>query len=439
MIKEQKSQKNFTRVITAVFQAIIDTLVFRFSFWLSIYSGLAGKTPSAFSNEAGIFFTGTMLAVFYFNSLYSFKTWLLWDEIKAILKSSLLILLVTVLFLYSQKFNVSRMAVSAGIIIFIPLCIISRYIFRRMIFALGILSTNIIIIGAGRTGGIFAEKITDNPFTLGHVLGFLDDAESKQGITVSGYKVRGKLEDFAALCAQERIDEAAVAISTASRALLTHILDIVEFHVRQVHYIPDMYMLTTFSSSIRDVDGMPVISASQGLLNPVNRAVKSFADYAGAFVALVILSPVMVYSALKVRKNYGGEIFSSQKRSGLGGKTFSLYKFRTSGHGKTSRRIRRSYIDELPQLFNVLRGEMSIVGPKALMPEDMTHVYGEEAARKISTVKPGITGFWQISLHENDTRICGEMNLYYIRNWSLWLDTVILIKTFFIILFHIKP
>ncbi len=188
--------------------------------WFVITIFMAGRTPRPFTHEVRMFFTGTMLAVFYFNSLYSFKTWLLWDEMKAILKSSLLILLVVVLYLYSQRFDILRLALSAGIIVFTPLCIMSRFIFRRVLFATGLLSTNIIILGAGRTGIIFADKITDNPFTLGKVTGFLDDDEAKQGTTVSGYKVRGKLEDFAALFAEERIDEAAVAISTASRSLI---------------------------------------------------------------------------------------------------------------------------------------------------------------------------------------------------------------------------
>lgn len=433
-----RKQKNFTRITAAFFEAIIDALVFRLSFWLVIAIFLAGKTPHPFTHEVRTFFTGTMLVVFYFNSLYSFKTWLLWDEMKAILKSSLLILLVVVLYLYSQRFDISRFTLSMGIIVFTPLCIITRFIFRRVLFATGLLSTNIIILGAGRTGSIFADKITDNPFTLGKVIGFLDDDEAKQGITVSGYKVRGKLEDFAALCAKERIDEAAVAISTASRSLIAHVLDIVEFHVRQVHYIPDTYMLTTFSSLISDVDGMPVIYASQGLLNPVNRAVKSFADYAVSLTAIVILSPLMIYSAFRVRKNFGGEILTSQERSGLNGKDFKMYKFRSSGDGKISRRLRRSYVDELPQLFNVIKGDMSIVGPKAMSSSDMMYLYGGENALKISAIKPGITGFWQISDRERDKGICGEMNLYYIRNWSLWLDFVIVIKTLFVILFSMS-
>ena len=434
-----KKQKNFTRIAASLFEAMIDALVFRLSFWLVISIFLSGRTPQPFTHEVRTFFTGTMISVFYFNSLYSFKTWLLWDEMKAILKSSLLILLIVVLYLYSQRSDISRLTLSSGILVFVPLCIISRLIFRRILFATGTLSTNIIILGAGRTGSIFANKITRNPFTLGKVIGFLDDNEKKQGQTISGVKVRGKLEDFAALCAEERIDEAAVAISTASRDFIEHILDVVEFHVRQVHYIPDTYMLTTFSSSIRDVGGMPVIASTQGLLNPVNRAVKSFADYAISLIAVVILSPLMLYAALRVRKNFCGDIFLRLERSGLNGKKFMMYKFRSSGDGKLSRRLRRSYIDELPQLFNVLRGEMSIIGPKAMAYSDMKYIYGEENAQKISKVKPGITGFWQISDRERDTRICGEMNLYYIRNWSLWLDIVITLKTLLIITFHKLP
>lgn len=431
-----RPNKNFPRIIPVFFQAFLDAIVYRFSFWIVIELWLSGKAPDTYTSEAQLFFAGTMMTVFYFSSLYSFKTWLLWDEMKAVIKSSFLIFLVTVLYLYSQGYDMSRFTLTAGTIIFMPLCVITRWLFRRLMFRAGILSTNIIILGAGNLGRIFADKIASHPFTLGKVIGYLDDDEQKQGLTVSGRKVMGKLEDFEVLCASERIDEAAIAISSASRDFLAHVLGIVEFHVRQVHYVPDMYMLTTFSSSIRDVGGMPVIAASQGLMNPVNRALKAAADYAGALAGIVILSPFMIYAALKVRRAYGGEIFSRQKRIGLCGKPFMLCRFRSSGDGKTGRRLKRSYIDELPQLFNVLRGEMSIVGPKAFAEADMLHAYGHETARKILTVKPGITGFWQISDREKYREICGEMNLYYIRNWSLWLDFVIFFKTVSTIIFR---
>ncbi|MBQ3455367.1 MAG: sugar transferase, partial [Synergistaceae bacterium] len=323
------NRKNFIRALLALFQAVIDAAVYRMSFSLVVLLWFAGKTPREFDFDVIAFFTWTMIAVFYFSSLYSFRTWILWDEIKAILKSSALILPVTVLYLYSQNFDLSRFVIASGTIIFVPLCIITRWLFRRILFALGILNTNIIILGAGKTGEIFAEKIVSHPFTACKVVGFLDDDPHKQGKTIAGFPVLGRLEDFIDVYMTHDIDEAAVAISTATRSLLTHILDIVEFHVRQIHYIPDMYMLTTFSSSVRDVEGMPVIVASQGLLSPFNRAVKSVTEYVVALFAVVIFSPVMAVAAVKIKLDDGGKVFSPLERTGLNANTFSMYKFRT--------------------------------------------------------------------------------------------------------------
>jgi undecaprenyl-phosphate galactose phosphotransferase len=402
-----------------------------------------------------------MLAVFYFNSLYDFRNWIVWDELKAILKSAALILLVLILYLYSQKFSMSRFILASGILIFVPLCLIARYAFRRIFFSLGILTTNIIILGAGRTGEIFAETINEHPFTACHIVGFLDDDESKQGKLIAGIPVLGRLDEFERIYNEYHIDEAAVAISTASRSLLTHILDMVEFHVKQVHYIPDMYMLTTFSASIRDVDGMPVISASQGLLNPLNRFIKSIIDYIGAIIALIIFSPIMLWAAWRIKREDGGPALFIQDRVGWKVKHFKVYKFRTMYTDADKRTeelfkdpailadyqkgiklkhdprltkigafLRKTSIDELPQIFNVLKGEMSLVGPRPLIQKDVDFAYGDYIAKKIYTVKPGMTGFWQVSGRSDvDTDIRREMNLYYIRNWSLWLDIVILMRT----------
>ncbi len=426
-----KSRKSFTRITLSIIQAIFDVSLHFLSFSLAVWLWLGGEFHYSLTSETEIFFAGTILAVFIFNSLYNFRTWLFWDEVRAVIKSSFLVTLVEVLYLYSQKSGLPRSTVLLGAVIFVPLCSCARYILRRLIFALGILSTDIMILGAGRTGKIFAEKITNHPFTLGKISGFLDDDDAKQGMTVAGFRVRGKIEDFTEICGRENIDEAAIAISTASRELLNTLLGIVEFSVRQVHYIPDMYMLTTFSPLVRDVEGMPVVYASRGLMTPFCRFLKFLADYAGGIIALLIVSPLMLYAYLRVKMRYGGEVLLSQERSGVNGGKFKMYKFRSSGEAGTDVTLRRSYIDELPQLFNVLRGEMSLVGPKALFVSDVSYVYSEETARKISAVKPGITGFWQISEHgDNDRKIRGEMELYYIRNWSLWLDVVIIIKTF---------
>ena len=422
------------RTLLAFTQAAIDAFLYWLSFLLFASLCFTQKNPVGFTFEVKAFFTGTVLAVFYFNSLYDFKNWIIWDELETILKSAVLVLLVIALYLYSQKFEISRFIIVVSIIIFVPLCLLARYLFRRILFAAGILSTNIIILGAGRSGEIFAKTIISHPFTACIVIGFLDDDPNKQGKFIAGFKVLGKLEDFETIYQQYRIDEAAVAISTASRKLLTHILDIVEFQVRQVHYIPDMYMLTTFSASIKDVDGMPVISASQGLLNPFNRVIKNLMDYIGALIAIIIVSPVMIISALAIKYTCRKNIFYTQERVGWKTKHFRIYKFRAARNTRTGKFLLRFNIDELPQLFNVLRGEMSLVGPHPLIQKDVDLIYGDYLARKIYTVKPGLTGLWQVSRQNSkDKYIRREMNLYYIRNWSIWLDIVILMKTIYII------
>lgn len=299
------------------------------------------------------------------------------------------------------------------------------------------------------------------PFTACKVVGFLDDDPTKQGTMIAGYPVLGRLEEFPKICKSHQIDEAAVAISTASRKLLSHILDIVEFHVRQVHYIPDMYMLTTFSAKIIDMDGLPVISAMQGLLNPFNRFIKSLMDYTGAVIAVIIFSSVMLWAAWRIKREDNGPVFFIQDRVGWKTRHFNVIKFRTMytdadtrtkelfsnpeiladyhkgiklKHDprltRTGALLRRTSIDELPQLFNVLKGEMSLVGPRPLIQSDVDYAYGDYIARKIYTVKPGLTGFWQVSGRSDvETEMRSEMNLYYIRNWSLWLDIVILFRT----------
>ena len=442
------------RVIFSVIQIILDVYLYNIIFALLI--------DVKISFEVKAFLTGTMTAFFLFESLYFFRLWTFWDEIKAALRSGLSILLVSVLFLYTSKIKMSLFALILGIAIFIPVSLAARYIFRRLLFALGLLTTNVIILGAGKAGQIFAENIISSPFIARKVLGFLDDDESKQDNFIAGVPVLGKLQDFEQIQSQINADEAIIAIPTASRKTLADILNIVEENVSRVLYIPDMYMLTTYSAEIRSIDGLPVISASQGLLNPVNRFIKNIFDYVGGFAALIIFSPLMIYSAYKIKHEDGGNILFKHKRVGQNLKLFYLYKFRTmipnaeqvlqemmkdenlrkefqqAFKFKNDPRItqfgkflRRTSLDELPQIFNVLRGEMSLTGPRPIVQKEIKLYYGYKTARQIFHVKPGMTGFWQVS-GRNDVKNYDERityDLYYIHNWSIWLDIIILLRT----------
>ena len=378
------------------------------------------------------------------------------------MRSLLYAFLVSIMFLYAERNTIHFFRLILAFVMFLPLCLAARYVFRRILFGLGLLSTKVIILGAGNAGEIFARNIISSPSTVRKVLGFLDDDESKQGKTVSGLPVLGKLSDFERIQASLHADEAIIAIPTASRRELSGMLSRAEELAGKVLYIPDMYMLNTMSSEMRSIGGMPIISAPQGLLNPVNRFMKAIIDYVGGFIALCLLSPFMIYVAWRVKREDGGRVFFLHKRIGQDLKPFNVYKFRTMVENaeeilqemlkdenlrrefeeafkfKDDKRItkighvlRRTSLDELPQLFNVLRGEMSLVGPRPIVQKEIDLYYGYNTARQIFRIKPGMTGYWQVSgrndVEDYQQRI--DFDLYYIHNWSVWLDIIIMIRT----------
>ena len=452
MAERNLSLANLSHYFFPPVQILIDVFLCQICFLL---------IPSA-EFEVRVFLTGAYVSCLAFYGLYGFKNWTIWEETSSALKAWLLTLLIDVLFLFSVKFRLSALRVFAAVSVFVPLTLAARYFFRVTLFKMGLLVKSVIILGAGEAGKIFAKKILSSPFAIRKAVCFLDDDESKQGCEISGVKVSGTLSDFADVQGVIKADEAVIAIPTAPREKLADILKSVEQHIGTVLYVPDMYMLTVSSASMGNLDGMPVISSSQGLLNPVNRFVKSVIDYAGGFVALVIFSPVMIWAAYRIKKEDGGPVFFTQTRIGTNLKPFRMCKFRTMIPNadkilakilqedenlraeferdfklKDDPRItsignflRNSSLDELPQILNILKGDMSLVGPRPIEPKEVNDYYTETEAKTMFSAKPGITGMWQVSGRSDlDVITRKGMNLYYVHNWSIWLDITILMKT----------
>ncbi|MDR1378674.1 MAG: sugar transferase [Synergistaceae bacterium] len=424
------------------------------SLWTSI--------PGVLQVERKLFLSGVFLVCFAFNSLYEFKSWMFWDEMRAVLKASVTATVIVIVALFTLRLPFSRVAIFVSAALFAPSCLVGRYFFRRLLFGLGLLKTRILIIGAGKTGELYAKKIKEHSFMSCEVVGFLDDDAAKWGTTVVDVPVLGGVEDFAEIQQNLNVGEVVVAIPSSARDLRAHILDIAGMRVKRVSYIPDMYMLTTFTASMRDVDGVPVISSSR---NPVN-LIKTMMDWGGALIALFLFSPIFLYVAYRIKKDDGGSVFFTQTRMGHNMVPFTMYKFRTMVPNaeqklkemlkdetlrqeyeisfklkndprvtKIGHFLRKSSLDELPQLFNVLKGEMSLVGPRPFVPWEIETRYGE-MARQIYSVKPGLTGLWQVSGRNDilDYQQSKDLDLYYTRNWSLWLDIVILFRTIQIII-----
>ena len=279
-----------------------------------------------------------------------------------------------------------------------------------------------------------------------------EDLESSN-FEYRGIKKIGTLKDLAAYLEKSSLDEVAITLNLNEYHKLEQIVAICEKSGVHTKFVPDYYNFISTNPYTEDLDGLPVINIRNvPLTNTVNRVIKRLIDIVGSIVALILFSPIMLIVAILVKKSSPGPIFFAQERIGLGNKPFKMYKFRSMGvqdpkkEAKewttkndarvtpVGRVIRKTSLDELPQFWNVLKGDMSLIGPRPERPL-FVEKFKEEIPRYMikHQVRPGITGWAQVNGFRGDTSIRSriEHDLYYIENWSLGLDIKILFLTFF--------
>ncbi len=324
-----------------------------------------------------------------------------------------------------------------------------RVLLRRVRLA-GHNLQRILVIGAGVLGREITQKLSAHGDLGLAVVGFLDDDPGKAGTVIDGVPVLGTLRQAEEIIAQSSIDHVYVALPIEAYRKTLQILQRMGNEIVDIKLVPDILQYATLNASLEDVDGTPVINLSQVPLQGWNSLVKRAMDIAIACVVLAVLLPFLPLVALAIWLEDRGPIFYRQERMGLDGKSFMILKFRSmraDAEASTGpvwaikddpRRtrvgsfIRRSSIDELPQIWNVLVGDMSIIGPR---PERPTFV--REFKHKIPQymlrhrVKAGITGWAQVHGWRGNTSIKKRIqyDLYYIENWSLALDFKILWMT----------
>jgi exopolysaccharide biosynthesis polyprenyl glycosylphosphotransferase len=311
----------------------------------------------------------------------------------------------------------------------------------------------ILVLGAGVLGKEIAKKLQDHRELGLQVVGFLDDDAGKAGASFHGVPVLGTIEDVETVLAQQRVDQVYLALPLEAHKKMLRALQRVERECVEVRLVPDILQYATLKATLEDLDGTPVINLSQVPLQGWSSLVKQGMDVALSLAGLMLLTfvvPVLPLVALLIWLEDRGPILYRQERMGLDGKRFMIWKFRSmrvDAEGTTGpvwairdddRRtrvgewLRRWSLDELPQLWNVLRGEMSLVGPR---PERPTFV--QEFKHKVPQymlrhrVKAGITGWAQVHGWRGNTSIRKRIqyDLYYIENWSLKLDLKILWMT----------
>ena len=311
---------------------------------------------------------------------------------------------------------------------------------------------HILLIGYSRAAEQYIDRILSNPEWGYIVRGILADNKPR-GTEYRGIKVLGRVENLTIILPENKLDEIAITLGLAEYHKLEHIVSMCEKSGVHTKFIPDYNNIIPTKPYTEDLLGLPVINIRHvPLSNALNAFTKRCVDLFGAIVALILFSPVMAVVSVIIKATSPGPLIFKQERIGLQNKPFPMYKFRSmvvqdaaSEKAKWTvqndprvtpigKFIRKTSIDELPQLFNVLKGDMSLVGPRPERPQ-FVEKFREEIPRYMvkHQVRPGLTGWAQVNGYRGDTSIRKriEHDLYYIENWTLGFDFKILFLTFF--------
>lgn len=334
-------------------------------------------------------------------------------------------------------------------------------LFMGFLHRLGLGETRLLVVGSGRLGKMIMQHIAATP-NLGYsIVGFLHDTHEPAG-NFGRFRMLGTLDDLAMVIRSMQVDEVIIALPSELHQQTIRSVRLCERLGASFMLVPELYELSLSRIDLVAIEGIPLLGIKQKQINPVQRAIMRATDIAGAALVLLLGSPLWLCFALLIRLTSPGEVIFSQPRVGAGERQFNCYKFRSmyknaeqmqaallakneaqgplfkmkddprvTGIGKF---LRRTSLDEIPQLLNVLKGDMSLVGPRPPLPREVAQY--EEWQKGRLAVKPGLTGLWQVRGRSDLSFDEGVlMDLYYIENWSLRLYFHILMRTIPAVLF----
>lgn len=395
-------------------------------------------------------------------NMYSFKTILIWEELRKQLRvhtEYLIVMLINDIAFWGVKYIPVHLVVGMTFTFFNILII--KFIRRQFI---GLLEKRLLIIGVGNTARELTKIIKENSFTMYNLLGYISANNLfgvHQEVCIDKDSILGTYEEIEQLISDKRINEVIIAMPLADNNQMFEIINNLDGKVNKVKFVPELNGVYTFNSEIEDYDGTMLVSAQINYVRGLSRFLKRVMDIGIGIVGVLslILLTILVWIKTDNEERKQG-LFFTQDRIGKDGKNIKIYKYRSMVTGadkileemmakdekireeyeknkklkddpritKVGDFLRKTSLDEFPQFINVLKGEMSFVGPRPYLPrekKDMGEYY-----EKIIKSKPGITGMWQThGRSETDFEERLELDEYYYRNWSLWLDIVIIIKT----------
>jgi exopolysaccharide biosynthesis polyprenyl glycosylphosphotransferase len=385
-------------------------------------------------------------------------SWL--DEVYALFGGTTTgILIIMAITFWFQPLVYSRMMfIWAGLII-VTLLSLSRLIKRwvwesRMRRGMGV--DRVLIVGAGEVGRRLMRNIVAQPELGYQVIGFVDDDPEKNSTDIGRLKALGGIDNLPQVVQEEAIDEVIITLPWMYHRKILGIMRQCEREQVRARIVPDLFQLALSQVDIEDLGGIPIIGVRAISITGWKLAFKRTSDIILSLAGLILLSPLMLLISVATKLDSPGPVLFKQVRVGKGGRSFLCYKFRSMRQGaeeerpqladrdeavgptfkirhdprctRVGRFLRRTSLDELPQFYNVLRGEMSLVGPRPAIPFEVEQ-YQEWHRRRLE-VWPGMTGLWQVSGRSRLTfdEMC-LLDIYYLENWSPLLDLKIALKT----------
>jgi exopolysaccharide biosynthesis polyprenyl glycosylphosphotransferase len=370
------------------------------------------------------------------------------------------IILIIVGFLLRDSFTISRGWLILSWLLALILVGASRFCFRRIVYALrrrGHLLSPALIVGSNEEGRALAGQLRGRAGSGLYLVGFVDGGAPVGHEVCDGFRVIGDVDGLGRVVLDNRIEELIVAPTAVSREQLLDLFRTFGADGQvNLRLSSGLFEIMTTGLQIKQLAHVPLISVSRARITGIDAALKVALDYAVTIPGLILLSPLLTAIALAISLDSPGPVIYRRRVMGVGGEEFAAYKFRTmaaDGDGilashpeleaelrndhklkddpritRVGKLLRRHSLDELPQLFNVLRRQMSLVGPRMISPAEMAE-YGKWGMNLL-TVKPGMTGMWQVSGRSDVSyRERVRLDMHYIRNWSIWLDLQLLLRT----------
>lgn len=450
--------KEHSSILNAVLH-VLDWAGIIFAAWLAYHLYMGNSIfPAAYGVVIGIVVLLSALLFPRFNLYQAWRGASLFDEVRAVTLAWALVLFLLFAFAFTTKMGIqfSRGWIGIWALQGWVALVSGRVLLRvglRWLRSHGFNQRHIVIVGAEGLGEELTRRLLASPWIGLQVAGFFN---AGTGAPKPGVPVLGGLLDVADYVARERVDQVWIALPLKDQDKVESLLHALRHSLVDIRFVPDIFGFRLLNHSVTEVAGFPVMNLSATPMVGVNRLVKALEDRLLALLILLLISPLLLLIALGVKLSSPGPVLFKQKRLGWDGQHFKVYKFRsmvvhqeTGGLLTQASRgdaritpfgafLRRTSLDELPQFYNVLKGTMSIVGPR---PHAISH--NEQYKDLVDDymqrhkVKPGITGWAQINGWRGETDTLEKMrkrveyDLYYIENWSLWFDLRIILLTVF--------